>query len=553
MKKKIFLGLTLLLAGSVTLFQVSCKKKPFDDLLIGVNTDVLSAPTLIVFENAKSGATNQPENFSLTITGKDKDKVLSCIASTTFKVQNGFISLNLAKGVVPTHANPITFTINGTAAGFEPLKQDIIITSNEEQRFNVKMIEVGNLPDGIVEVKQALALTSGAFTAPTTIETAPGNSTDKSVKMTFDAGTTMTDENGTKLVGTEVQTKIRYYDPQTEAVNVFPGGLNPQNVVDEKGNTIENGVQFYSAGLITVNMTVGSKVVKNFSKPVATEIKINNNQTNFTTGKQTVAGDKIPLWSCNEQTGQWKKEGEATVYDVNGELVAKFEVQHLSYWNLDHYRSGLSASQLDVVFDADWNAPSGNYYVSLHSSTGDYIGASYIGSIVNGTINTMTQTPNLDGAYLEVHNWVNDKSVKSDPFNPSTKGKIHVNVSSLNEDDLVNISLKYTVKCTKNKIKPNAGTWIVVTDVESNLKQVFRTPKITSQNTDGLMTFKLRKGRKYRVQTTGLDGNIISYESVLDVNNLKYTNPKGFTVNKFIYNSTTQTIEADVVYVTTKC
>jgi hypothetical protein len=554
MKKKIIFGLSLLLAGSMTLFQVSCKKKPFDDLLINVDTDVLVSPTVVLFENAKSGATNQPGDFKITITGEDKDVVLSAVGNKTFEVQNGFIILNLEKGTVPTPANPVRFTINASIKGFEDLVKDIIISGTEEQSFTVKAVEIGNVPAGITEVSENFTLSNGTFTAEETIQTIAENGTTQVAKMTFATGTKMRDKDGNIIAGGTVAASVRYYDPNSESVDVFPGGLSPQNVYDENNQRVQGGGEFFSAGLLDINLKVGTKDVKTFETPVATEVELNSNQLNFETGELIKAGEKIPLWSMDKGTGIWKNEGFATVVAKEGKLIAEFEIDHLSYWNLDYFQGSLISNPLKIIFSSSSKVHQGGYSMILKAKNGAIIGISNNVSLYDGYVTTITRTPNVESAYIEVYHHNSKTTFKSEIFNPSTKGTVTIKYEPISDDQEITVSIKYKVTCTSNKkIRPNSGAWIVVQDLTTGKMQTFRTPKMTSANTDGALEIKLINGRRYKIMTTGLDNKLISYESLLDINNLKYDQPKGFKVNKLEYNKSTKTVEVEVEYVTNKC
>ena len=85
--RNLYFRIVLLTSLSFSLIYSSCKKYPLDNLQIAVNTDVFSSPTAILFENAVEGAINQPSNFKITISGKDKDKVLSVLGNKTFNVE----------------------------------------------------------------------------------------------------------------------------------------------------------------------------------------------------------------------------------------------------------------------------------------------------------------------------------------------------------------------------------------------------------------------------------------------------------------------------------
>jgi hypothetical protein len=556
MKRKIIFALSLCAITSILFFQVGCKKKPLDGINLGVATDVFVAPTMILFENAKAGATIQPENFTLTISGQDADKVVSAIGTKTFKVQNGFININLEKGTVASRTNPIIFTISGSVDGFESFRKDIRITSADEQVLTFKIVEVGNLPEGITETTNTTALVNGVFTSSEVIQTSAGNGTSQSTKLTIAAGTTMSDANGNVLTGNSVVTKVRFYDPKTESREVFPGGLSPNDVTDLSGNKVQGGGTFYSSGLIAINMTVGTSTVSTFSTPVAAEIELASDQVDFSTGNAIQAGATIPLWSCNEQTGAWKEEGTANVVNIGGKLVAQFDMPHLSYWNLDFFTWENNISEgnnLDVNFTCDGVYQSSGYIVTLHTASGQVATNPENINISNGSRLTVARPPNISGCYLKVTNTSNNKQVSYGPFNPGTKGSIDININSIIDPDLVHIALKYNVKCTKGKIKPNAGTFIVVTDILTKVKQVFRTPSITSADTEDMLCFYLRNNREYKIEKTGLDGKIISYQQVLNINNLSYSNLNGFTVNTLQYNTESKTVEANITYTTDKC
>ena len=555
MKNKAFIKITFLLLLGVVFTHYGCKKIVTDDLTINVNTDVLVSPTAILFENAKSGATKQPTNFTLEISGKDADKVLSAIGNKTFEVQNGFIYLNLVKGVNPTVENPIVFQIKGKASGFEPFMKDVVISSNEEQLFNIKLIEVGNLPKGLIEEKTTATLQNGVFTKQEVIKTSVDENTSNSTKLTIDPGTTMKDINGEIITSSKLDVNVRYFDPTTEAIDVFPGGLNPQNVLDKNGNKIEGGVQFISSGLMQIEMKANEKIVKNFSKPISAEMQLSPNDANPFTGEKFKQGDTIPLWSRNDITGQWKAEGTADVVNENGKLVAKFKIGHLSAWNLD-FRCWMpsTAIPLDVILTTKTGEfKTGNIEATMYTQAGSYITYNSLGSVYDQQVSRLPFTPSGVKVYIEFINYDNGQKIRTDLFDPTTKGKLYVDLSSILEPELVNISLKYTVKCTNNKFTPKGRTFITITDLVTNRRKIISTPDAKSSTISDNLKFSLINNREYRVETIGLDGKIISYQTIFNKSNLTYSKLNGFTVNKLIFNNATQTVEVDVSYITTKC
>lgn len=553
--RNLYFRIVLLISVSFSLIFSSCKKNPLDNLQIAVNTDVFSSPTAILFENAVENAKNQPSNFKITISGKDKDKVLSVLGNKTFNVENGYIFLNLEKGTLPTPESPIMFKITGTSPGFEPFSQEIKITDAGEQKFNFKMIEIGNLPNGIIEKKSYLGLSIGTFSSQQIIETDTDENTQNKTKLTIPAGTIIKDKNGDEIKSSNVDVRIRYFDPNTQAIDVFPGGLNPQDVLDENGKQIEGGVNFISSGLMQIQMKAGDKIVKNFSKPISAEMELRADQSNPITEEILKEGDSIPLWSRDDETGQWKSEGVAKVVSSNGKLVAKFEMNHLSSWNLDFvYYYGGNPTPLNIVFDAPWEGYSGNFKISMYSGN-NYITGSYLGSVKNGTVSILKPTPKLNSVYLVISDYESGKQIKTETFNPTTKGTIRIDVNSCLIKDLITISLKYTIKCTNDMIKPNSGVFLTITDLETNKRKIIRAPSVKSGSVTDRLEMRLKDKGRYKIETIGLDGSVISYESILDISNLTYDKNKlnGFTIDKLEYNPTTKKIEADVSYITSKC
>lgn len=550
--RNIYFTLGLITSLLLTLSQSSCKKHPLDNLEVSVNANVFSSPTAILFENAKEGAILQPSRFKLTVSGKDKDKVLSVLGTKNFNVENGYVFINLAKGTNPTPENPVIFKISGICNGFEPFSQEIKITDAGEQKFNVKIIEIGNLPKGLTEHKTAIGISNSTLTTQSVIETNSDENTPNKTKITIPAGTKVTDQNGNEILGTNLDVKLRYFDPNTEAIDVFPGGLNPHDVLDKNGKQIEGGVNFISSGLMQIEMKSGDKIVKNFSKPVSAEMELKANSTNPLTGEILVVGDTIPLWSRDDQNGQWKSEGVASVVNVNGKLVAQFLMNHLSSWNLDFvYHYGGNPDPLDIIFDAPWEGLSGQFKVTMFTNGGSYISTSYLGSIKNGSVSRLKPTPKLNSVYLVVTDYESGKTIKTETFNPKTIGTIHIDVSACLIKDLITVSLKYTIKCLNNNIKPNSGAFLTITDLSTNQRKIVRTPTSNSEK----LELRLKNKGKYRIETIGLDGSVIFYETTLDIDNLSYDKNKlnGFYIDKLEYNQTTKKIEAEVTYVTSKC
>ena len=567
MKKKIIYGIAAFSLVGLMAIPYGCKKISPDNYTISVNTDVFSAPTSMLFVNAKEGADVQPGDFALTLSGKDADKVITSLGKSVYGVTNGFTFLSLKKGVVPTPENPIVFKIAGKATGFEEFSYDVVLTSKLESSLEYKLIEEGTtLPTGLSELKTTAALTGGSPTAPVVIETKEEAGTVQTAKLELATGTVMTGLDGKTLSGSNLDIKVRYFDPRTDANDVVPGGLNPQDVLDKNGKAISGGVKFMSAGIIKVDMFVDNQKVKGFDKQVAVEIELTVGQDNPLTGKTLVAGDKMPLWSRNDETGQWKNEGEATVAQKGNVLVAQFNVTHLSSY-------GLCFIDDELMFQTNMNFNFTDYEYVSEGYTGNELMEMYTGRMVNiigyskgGTIimqktsiyaspymiSGLYNIPRVDAAYFIIEDAVTGKTFKTEEINTKTKNSYIFDLNKLDDANAINLSLDYTVKCTANKMVPISSTYAVITNLDTKKKITVRIWAPSSQSKGGLK-LKLMNMANYRIETIGLDGKIISYESILDIKNLTTKNINGFTIDKLIYNPSTKKVEAAVTYITSKC
>lgn len=569
MKKKIIYGaVAMALIGSLAI-PYGCKKVSPDNYTISVNTDVFSAPTSMLFINAKEGADKQPTDFVLTISGKDKDQVITSLGkSASYPVTNGFSYLSLKKGVVPTTDNPIVFKISGKAEGFESFVYDVVLTSNTETNLEYKLIEEGTtLPTGLSELKTSAPLTGGSPATPIVIETEEETGTVQTAKMEMAAGTVMKGLDGKALTGTSLEVKVRYYDPRTEANDVVPGGLNPQDVLDKDNKAIEGGVQLISAGMIKVDMTVDNQKVKEFTKPVATEIELTKGQDNPFTGKALVAGDKIPTWSRNDETGQWKEEGEATVVQKGNVLVAQFDVKHLSIHALVfpvrtriEFPTYMDFRFTDTQYASEGHV--GDFYFEHFTGrqvkvTGYSAGGTVIMQAVNIYASMMTvggiyNIPRVDAAYFIFEDLASGTTFKTEEISTKNTNLYTLDLLKLDTPNTINLALDYTLKCTANKIIPMSGAYATITNLDTKKKFNVRIHAPGATKIGGLK-LKLMNMTNYRIETLGLDGKIISYESMLDIKNLTTKNIKGFTIDKLIYNPSTKKVEAAVTYETSKC
>ncbi len=82
------------------------------------------------------------------------------------------------------------------------------------------------------------------------------------------------------------------------------------------------------------------------------------------------AGETIPMWSLNDETGQWRAEGNATfATNAAGKLVARLQITHLSDWTCA-YPSTSCTSSVTITRQTDTEDETFSFKGFANSSTG---------------------------------------------------------------------------------------------------------------------------------------------------------------------------------------
>jgi len=486
--------LRLPLILSLIVLAVNGCKKPTEGINLVVSTaSLFKAPVLVHFENANTTSTNKPGDFQVTIGGKDAALVQMGSGGNDFKASHGFLPLALTTAASPSSSNPIVFNVRAEIPGFAPIVKNITITKDTVYVYNVPMIEYSKPVNGTTVLQTETAITAGTVAAPVSLVPATTASLPEKATITIPAGTQVMDANNNVINAAQLKSSVVQYGSGTPAIaNIFPGGLAPSNVVDAAGAAIPGGVNFVTAGLLSINMTAGTTPVKKFSKPVDIVQELQPGLINFQNGTPVKAGDVIPLWSLNEETGQWKAEGNAAVSldAVSGKLVAKYAISHLSGWNLDwswsafgSYNSVVRPLVINLIpSQTPW---AGSYEVQLQTSNGNYLAGLHSyrpeydffeeGSLVNNNLTyksvkgkygfSIPYVPNISSAKIVVYDNKNYAKVAESPlFNPTTTGPVNLNVTVPAPPEYVNITASFTGKCsTKNIVTPITG-WFELYD-----------------------------------------------------------------------------------------
>ncbi len=452
----------------------ACQKtNPFEDVQLTVNTDIFKAPILLRFVDGNPDATKVPEGLTVTISGPDKDVVLNDAGGKDYTVAGNVLPLVLKNNVSPSQTKPINFTVAVSGAGYVSTSKTItVVSADSSLSFEIPLTSVNSPPDGAAAATKVLSLTAGeTITVPATADKA------ETAQITIAPGTQVKDAAGNVINATTVNAQVVQYGTQNEeALSNFPGGFSPLNVATQNG-TNTNG-EFITAGFVAVDMEAGGKKVTGFSKPIDIKVGVSAELDNPETGQKVREGDKIPTWSYESETGQWKEEGEAVIIKgSDGKLVASFKASHLSYWNIDWFyglrfnRTCPTNFSLKVSSNITGYVNSYDYYTKMYivqsNGTRIFRGNLYYFSPVNGASNPFGgSVPSGYRMQLEVYKWGDNTKIGGTAiFNPCGITQVPVTITAPPPPVYLNIDIDFTAKCRNNNIIIKPSTWIAFYDI----------------------------------------------------------------------------------------
>jgi len=527
-------------------------KKPTDNITWSVNTDVYKSPILVRFVNANSKSTTAlPTSFSVEISGQNADQVIMGSGGTDFEVMNGFLPLALAETATPSPQNPVVFNVYANIPGFAPISQTFIVTSDTTAVDHTLLaVEYANPPDGTSVVDAHTSLTNGIAPA-TTISTSTTATMTETSNISIADGTQMMDVSGNVINAGDLESKVVHFGTGTESSMLsFPGGFNPVDV--SRGGQSFHDVTFKTGGFLSIKMFAGSTEVKNFSKPITVQAELNNNLINPETNQPVQVGDTIPIWSMNEQTGQWKYESTATAaIDGNGKMVVQFQAVHLSCWNIDWWFYNPCRNVLRVTVHITIPNFRPQYELVLVDANGQYLGGLYtdntwatVVTLYDGLTTVIPVVPDIGLVRLVVYTRRGDPSsiiAQTALFNPCTQGAITITIAPPGPPQLINVHLNVTGKCTNKRVIANVSAWVFI---HKNSDPWWNWNIIYVRR--GQADFKLEQGVSYSVETYYGGGYYVT-SGVFDKNDMNFPTEHGLFGNA-TYNAATNTVTANLSF-----
>ncbi|WP_295796675.1 hypothetical protein [Mucilaginibacter sp.] len=461
------------------LFAANSCKKPTENIKLVVNeSDLAKAPVLLHFANANNESNNQPGDFDVKISGRDAAMVqIDGGATSGFKASHGFLPLSLTTNAAPSPSAPVTFNVSAQIPGFAPVTQTITITKDTATIVDIGAVEYANPPQGTGVLVHQSALSNGVSNG-TQLTIPAGVGMVESARVNIQDGTQMLDADNQPISASELTSGIVNYSATSPtSYGAFPGGFSPTNVIGADGKQVNDGfpINFVSAGLLSIKMTAGGTPVRHFSKPLQVWMKLNPNTTNFTTGANIKAGDTVPLWSLDEETGQWKSEGDVTIANDGGNLVARFETSHLCCFNLDWswavYGHPYGTCFHPLVVRIHCGAGnSGIYDVTICTPNNQYLAGAHGEFVHDGDVVVFPSVPDIAQCKVVISNfnlYLNPRLpilAQTGLFNPCGQGSIDLNFGAPAPPSFINVTLNISGHCSNKNINLLPSGWFYLYD-----------------------------------------------------------------------------------------
>lgn len=325
---------------------------PFKDIDIRIDTNIFKYTAVVeVFSN-----TGEPiSNATVTLRGKDADKIYNAEGKKEFKVSGGMLLLALDPKVAPQAGNPVTFSVDITANDY--LSVNIPVTINAENlstMVSATMINTKNLSQGLnIKTSTVTLGANGATTAPVVINTATSNGVTETVSIALPAGTQFKDAQGNIVNAGPLAVKTLVANTSSNDVqDLFPGGgLSLSQIKTASGATSSGNL--LPAALTEVSMSAGNTSIKSFNQPIQITLQLDQNYFNPLTNATVKEGDQLQVYSYSADQGIWTFENTGLVVKESGKLALKLNTTHLTWFTAGAMVSSCT-NDFKIQFNASW-------------------------------------------------------------------------------------------------------------------------------------------------------------------------------------------------------
>lgn len=310
-------------------------------------------PTAATLEVLVADASDPTANFSgQTVKVLDDPAGVLDSSSDTFTIgADGKVTIPLKEDLVLDEdgdgliETPVNLELAFDFADYLQTVSNVVVTDAGVNAPVVTLVARNNPPAGVVVQQEVGDLTAGDVSVTAS---AAGDPNATAATLELPKEVVLTSDTGEVLDSSSLSIVVAAFDAsEPTAVENFPGGTfavdiqNPEDFSDATGDGdgTDGGLELDPSAFVSVQLTdANGNRAKNVEGAKANiSLTINPNTTDEN-GDLVVAGDEVPIFSYDEDSGTWVFEELATLQErPDGTLYVDFETGHFSWWSWSYY------------------------------------------------------------------------------------------------------------------------------------------------------------------------------------------------------------------------
>ncbi|WP_347173846.1 hypothetical protein [Polaribacter uvawellassae] len=342
--KNIIKKITIALAVSLTLL-VGCTKffDKIEDFNVGVTNTIFEQSAVIELTDLFGNKQDIIDtDFTIELTGADANKLVNEAGENTITENDGFIQLSVNPNK-STGVKELNFNI--TISGGTYKTETFALTIKDTVSY-LPIPLLNKAKDiGVTAAQGSATLTNNATTSSSTIKTSLTN-TFTTTSITIPTETTFMDENSMVVTGSKLDVSIRNVD----ALGIISDrdiDFDNMEISDAVGSKV-SGKNLNLIGYSRINMVIGGKAIKEFSKPIKMTIQIPSKMPNLETGTAFKVGDSYPIYSNNGKSSNWSfhQNGTVTAGNTSDFFNIEFTTNNVSVFGAGALTNELNSKTL---------------------------------------------------------------------------------------------------------------------------------------------------------------------------------------------------------------
>ncbi len=324
-----------------------------NDISIYLGTGILQNPATLQFIDVETGAPIPNVKAKVLVTDVENG-IFTLLGKSELQGEGGFLNLGVRK--TENLADPKRIKMRFDAPGYFPQVEDFVLRDTHTLLFNVYMYPESSSSERVAFKRRFKINPRQAFAFP--VSNSPTN-----IMLRIAPGTVYRDHNGDDHVDGRVDLDLEYWAPTEKHLVVLQDRLYGVPFETADGQIQQATIR--PLAYFEIDMFIGNREVCSFSRPMKIVVELQANTPNPFINRPLRDGDLLPVFSFDDLQQVWRPDGVAVVEERNGQLIAQFDVPHLSTWVLGYSNllsNGGSGNECHLVVD----------YKATEDHTGNY-------------------------------------------------------------------------------------------------------------------------------------------------------------------------------------